>query len=120
VVVFCGKINSLQEKRNLAKEKLIIKKLYKICLRQPINKLSRCELMYWRFVLLQKLWVWAEEELTTEEIKRIVLATVNEAAICQNQAILISLFVLAQKWKIELKICSALPQVTWQQCFTTC
>jgi hypothetical protein len=70
--------------------------------------------------LLQKLWEWAEKELTTEEIKKNCLATDNEAAVCQNQAILIALFVLAQKWKIKLKICSALPQVTWQHCFTMC
>jgi hypothetical protein len=47
-------------------------------------------------------------------LERIVLATDIQAAICQNQEILIALFVLAEKWKIKLKICSALLQVTWQ------
>jgi hypothetical protein len=49
-----------------------------------------------------------------------VLAKYNEAAIGQNQETLIALFVLAEKWKINLKICSAFPQVTWQHRFTAC
>jgi len=69
---------------------------------------------------VQKLWEWTEKELKQRKWKGIILATDNQAAIGQNQEILIALLVLAQKWKIKLKICSSLPQVTWQHRFTTC
>ena len=49
-----------------------------------------------------------------------VLASHNEFEICQNQEILIALFVLAEKLKVKLKLCSVFPQVTWKHRFTTC
>jgi hypothetical protein len=55
--------------------------------------------MFWRFVLLQKLWDWAENELTREEMKNNCLATDNEAAIFKKQEILIALFVFANTGK---------------------
>jgi hypothetical protein len=42
------------------------------------------------------------------------LATDEGAAIGQNQEILNTLFLLFEKLKTKLNICSALPPVTWQ------